>query len=260
MILDVNVLLGRWAFRRLPAEDAVTLREALSRAGIVKALVGSLDAVLYRDPAEGNERLYRAIRSARDFFTPAATLDPTYAGWTRELERARSEGCVAVRTYPAYQGWRLEETRVAEFFKACAEQRLPVVLTAAMEDARQRHGLDRPEDWRGAELRNLIERERDLRVLVANARADRIRTIALSLSDADRRRVGFDVSAVWGPFVDDLAACAREIGAGRFVFGSHAALKTPESAVWRVRHADLTDDEKTGIFREHARDLIPGFG
>ncbi len=257
MIIDCSVLVGAWAFRKLPYGDARSLREALVRAGIRHAVAGSLDAVLYRNPQEGNEALYRALEGMRDFYTPAVTVDPTYAAWEKDLDAGLKEGCPAVRAYPQYQGWRLVEDRGAALFTACAEQDLPVILTVEIEDPRQRHPLDRPEDWIGGEVRKVVENVPGLRIIVANARADRIREVSLTLGDADRKRVWYDTSAVWGPFMDDLKACCREVGAAQFLFGSHAALKTPEAAVKRVELTDLSEAEKAGIRWENASKAIP---
>jgi len=256
MIMDCNVLIGSWAYRRLPYGNAGSLLDALKRVGIGRAVAGSLDAVLYRNPAEGNETLFRAIERLRDFYTPAVTIDPTTFSWEQDLDTGLKAGCAVVRTYPQYQNWRLEDARACEFFAACVEENLPVLLTVEMEDPRQRHPMDRPAGWMGGELRNLIEAVPGLEVIVANARVDRVREVSLTLGEADRNRVWYDTSAIWGPHVDDLSACCREIGVSRFLFGSHAALKTPETAVTRVKLANLSGEERKRIFSENILNVM----
>ena len=256
MIIDCNVLIGNWAFRRLPNVDFMSVREILSNAGIARAIAGSLDAVLFRNVQDGNEILYENVAEHRDFFVPAATIDPTYARWEKDYKQAIQERVVAIRIYPEYNNWNILDERAVELYEACIEDNLILILTTEMEDVRQRHYIDKPNDWKGGEVRQLIEKTNKLRILVVNARAERIREIALTLSNEKRKQVFFDVSALWGPFVDDIALCVTQIGIDRFVFGSHAALKTPETAVTKLRLSKIPERDKIQIYSENIKQLI----
>ena len=56
-VVDTNVSLFRWPFRRLPWDEPSRLLDKLRRLGIVEAWVGSHEALLQRDITEVNQRL-----------------------------------------------------------------------------------------------------------------------------------------------------------------------------------------------------------
>ncbi len=257
MIIDANVLLGNWPFRRLPHTDAAEIKKILKKSGITKAVVGSVDAVLFRNVQDGNEALYQAIFKHRDFFIPAATVNPSYAGWEKDYQRAIKEKVAATRLYPEYQGWSLLDPSSFELFKVCSRDNLPVILTTEIEDVRQRHPLDKPVDWAAWQVRQILEKIEGLRILIVNARADRIREVSLTLDEARRKRVFFDTSGLWGPFADEISLCIQQVGISQFVFGTHAALKTPEAGLTKLRLSEIPETEKRKIFEENIRTLMP---
>lgn len=257
MIIDSNVLVGNWPFRKLPYTDASQVRQVLVTSGINHALAGSLDAILFRNVQDGNEILYKALAQHRDFFTPAATINPSYARWEKDYEQALQEKCAAIRIWPEYQGWSLLESCSLELCRACKEDRLPIILTAEIEDSRQRHFLDKPADSNSRDVRQLIEEMEGLRVLIVNARAEKVREIALTLPEENRKQIFFDISGLWGAFVDDLDLCIEQVGISQFVFGSHAALKTPETAITKLNLSRIKKEDKKKICSLNIKQLMP---
>jgi len=257
MIIDANVLIGNWAFRKLPYTDTGRVRQILEANGINQAVAGSLDAILFRNVQDGNEILYRAISQHRDFFTPAAAINPSYAGWEKDYEQALQEKCAAIRVWPEYQAWSLLDSCSLELCRACEEDNLPLVLSAEIEDARQRHALDKPADSNSGQVRQLIEKMEVLKILIVNARAEKVREIALTLSEENRNRIFFDISGLWGAFVHDLDLCLEQVGVSQFVFGSHAALKTPETAITKLNLSRIKEQDKKQICALNIRHLMP---
>jgi len=257
LIIDGNVLIGNWPFRKLPYVEAGQVRKILSASGIDRALAASLDAILFRNAQDGNEILYNDLARHRDFFTPVATINPSYVRWEKDYEQALQEKCAAIRIYPEYQGWRLLDSCACELYLACQEDNLPLILTAEIEDVRQRHPLDKPADWTSAEVKKLIEEFEILKVLAVNARAEKLKEMALCLSEENRKRLFFDISGVWGAFVDDLDLCLKQFGVSQFVFGSHAALKTPETAVTKLGLSKVKEQDKRQIIELNIRQLMP---
>ncbi len=257
MIIDSNVLIGNWPFRKLPYTDASQVRQVLAASGINHAVAVSTDAIFFRNVQDGNETLYKALAQHRDFFTPAATINPSYARWEKDYEQALQEKCAAIRIWPEYQGWGLLDSCGLELCSACKEDRLPIILTTEVEDSRQRHPLDKPEDWKGGDLKRLIEETAGLKVLVVNARAEKVKELGLALPEEDRKRIFFDISGLWGAFVDDLDLCIEQVGISQFVFGSHAALKTPEAAITKLNLSKIKELDKRKICALNIRQLMP---
>src|ERR1051326_1305058 len=56
-IIDTNISLSRWPFRRLPLDDTKKLVAKLKGSGVTQAWAGSFDALLHKNIASVNESL-----------------------------------------------------------------------------------------------------------------------------------------------------------------------------------------------------------
>ena len=57
MIVDTNVNLSRWPFRRLPGDETSDLVARLRKRNVAQAWAGSFDGILYKDIGGVNARL-----------------------------------------------------------------------------------------------------------------------------------------------------------------------------------------------------------
>ena len=57
MLIDSNVSLGRWPFRRVSGDDTQTLVKKLQQAGVSLACAGSFEGLFQRDISDVNQRL-----------------------------------------------------------------------------------------------------------------------------------------------------------------------------------------------------------
>ena len=154
-VVDTNVSLFQWPFRRLPLDDVDVLVTRLQSLGIAQAWAGSFEGVLHRDVAAVNLRLTDACSRYPELI-PIGTLNPALPDWGEDLRRCVEEhGMPGVRLHPNYHGYKLNDSRFARLLERATEAGRFVQIAAAMEDVRTQHELVRVND---ADLTPLPER------------------------------------------------------------------------------------------------------
>ena len=235
--VDHNAMVGPYPFRRLPDPTPERLVADLERLGIARAWVGHVPSIYYRDVAAGNDELLRWLEPHRPRLLPVPAVNPAYPGWERELERARAEGCPAVRTYPAHYGFDAAGPAMRDLAAWCADLDLQLILTVRVEDGRQRHRLDSAADLLGADLRAAVRADPGVRVLVTNADRGLVEEVHFGATPREAERLHWDIAWLWGPPDDQLAALHDTVGRDRFVFGTHFPFRLPQAALARLRLA-----------------------
>src|SRR5690606_26285458 len=142
-MIDVNVTLGHYPFRKLPIDgsDPAVIKDLLQRCGITRACAGSLNAIFYGDPDQGNDEVLPGL--AKDpFYLPVGVINPSLHSWRGSLARCVEQyGCRMVRLYPSYHGYRLTDPVVEDFLAAAADANLLVAIVQRLEDERMHHPL-----------------------------------------------------------------------------------------------------------------------
>lgn len=240
MIVDTNVFIGPYPFRHLPHPEPEVLVRVIEREGVQRAWVGHLPSAFYRDPYAGNDILYAALEPHAEVLRPVPAIHPGWPGWERYLREALRRGAVAIRAYPPQWSMGPHDPAMLDLARACAAQRTPLVLTTRFEDPRQRHWLDSAGDLSGAAIRAIVRADERVRVLVTSAGRGLVEEVHWGLTPAERSRVWWDISWMWGPPGDDLAHLLRTVGSDRFVYGSGWPLRLAQSP--RANLALLPDD------------------
>ena len=228
--VDVNVLVGPYPFRQVPHPDPDTLVRVMDREGVANAWVGHLPSVFYRDPAPGNKELFDLLRPLADRLLAVPAVRPDWPDWCDQLAAAADQGAVAVRAYPPQWGLGPDDPRMVELAGACADRQLPLVLTVKFEDVRQRHPMDGVGELQPAAVRALARAGTNAQILVTAAGRDFIEEVHWGLTSAERARVWWDISWIWGPPEDDLAHLLKTVGADRFAYGTMWPLRLTQVA------------------------------
>jgi predicted TIM-barrel fold metal-dependent hydrolase len=254
MRIDVNAFLGSYPYRRVPGTSARSVLAAMDRVGIDEAWVGHLPGIFWRDPHDGNGWLLETC-AAGPRLRPVPAVQPEMAGWEAVLGRAREAGAPAVRADPTFYGIAPAGPAMRALAAACGSAGLPLVLAVRLEDGRQRHPHDTAPELPAAAVRALVRSSPAVRLLVTHADRPFIEEVHFGSTEAEARRIWWDISWIWGPPEDHLEILLGTIGIDRFVFGTGQPLRIPENGVAKLDLLDLAPAERLAIESENAARL-----
>ncbi|QDT90043.1 amidohydrolase family protein [Gimesia algae] len=234
-IIDTNVSLFQWPFRRVPLDGTQTLVKKLQALGIEQAWAGSYEGILHRDITSVNQRL---TDECRDFpqLTPIGTINPSLPGWEHDLQQCIQKHQIpGIRLHPNYHGYTLTDPRLLALLKQATTAGLFVQLAASLEDIRTQHQSLQVPDVDLTPLPDLAAKVPGLRLQLLNtkARPDLIN----KLSQAPG--IFFDTARVES--TDGVPSFVERLPAGRVLFGSHAPFLIPEAALVRVYESSILD-------------------
>ena len=110
-IIDCNVHLFDWPFRKLKYARTEALAAKLRKHRITKAWAGNFEAVLHTQFDAANRRLAEECRSKGDgMFVPIGSVDPGGPDWEEDLRRCQEDHKMpGIRLHPSYHGYKLDD-------------------------------------------------------------------------------------------------------------------------------------------------------
>lgn len=252
MIIDSNVNLSRWPFRRLPGDDTASLVQHLRSRDVSQAWASSYDALLHEDIGSVNARLAADCRSAPEFLIPFGTVNVRLPDWREDLRRCAEElEMPGIRLFPGYQGYELRNPAIPELFGDAAGRGLLVQIVVKMEDERTQNPAAQvpPLDLRL--LPDLVASADGLRLQILNYRPTGDFSEAARLARAGD--VYFDTGMVES--ANGLRKLLDVVPLERVLFGSHSPFFYFESNRLKIRESNLTDEEAAAVLHGNARKL-----
>jgi predicted TIM-barrel fold metal-dependent hydrolase len=248
-IIDTNVYLSRWPFRRLAGDEPQELTGRLRRSDVVQAWVGSFDALLHRDLGAVNARLVTECRRyAAELLLPFGCVNPKLPDWREELRRCHEDHRMhGIRLHPDYHGYALDDPEVRELVALATRRRLIVQVVAQMEDERTVHPMVRAVPADLSLLAALARATPGTRILLSNHR----QLAQTPWRDLAGAGVFADFSMIEG--VHGLERLCAALGADRVVFGSYFPYYYFEAAVLKVKESGL---DPQSILEGNARRLL----
>ena len=250
-IIDTNISLFRWPFRRLPLDDPDALVKKLRSLGIAQGWAGSFEAILHRDIAGVNQRLADACRNRVELIA-VGSINPELPDWENDFRQCTEEHDMpGIRLHPNYHGYTLDDPRFRRIVELATTAGRFIQIAAAMEDTRTQHALVQVPDVDFAPLVKLLKVMPGARVQILN---QNLRP-PLLLQLAETPGVYFDTSRVDG--TDGVPQLVLNVLPGRVLFGSHAPFLIPEAALIRVHESGVLDEASLrALLSENARQLF----
>ncbi|MBS0209661.1 MAG: amidohydrolase family protein [Planctomycetes bacterium] len=253
-IIDTNVYLGSWPFRRLYGSRLDELLEKLRASGTVQAWAGSYDGLWQRDLADVNEQLAKTCAGVADkLLVPFGAVNPTLPNWQDDVRRCHElHKMPGIRLNPNYHGYKLDAPEFAELLAEAERRGLIVQIALSMEDERTQPALARAPHVDATGLGKLLAATPKLRVVILNGfRAMRIEQ-ASKLATAGQ--VWFDIAMLES--VEGVSKLIAAVGLDRIVFGSHFPFFYYESAVLKLQESALAHEAWAAVAEKNARALL----
>lgn len=253
--VDVNVHLSRWPFRRLPLDETPALVRKLRELGVASAWCGSFDALLHRDVAAVNARLFQTCSdpTAAGMLVPFGTVNPMLPDWEEDLRRChevfRMRGA---RLYPNYHGYKLDAPPFARLMQLATDRNLIVQIAATMEDERVHHPLVRVAPVDLAPLPDVLKAVPTARVMLLNALRGPHGGALSVLGKAEQ--VSFDIATLEN--VGGVAELIEQVSADRVLYGSHAPFFYPDAAALKLKESALGDDVARKVISGNANRML----
>jgi len=261
-IIDSNVHLFEWPFRKLKFDRAEALIAKLRRHRITQAWAGSFEAVFHKQLDAANRRLAEECRtSGAGLLLPIGTVNPAWPDWEEDLRRCHEQhGIRGLRLYPTYHGYTLDHPEFTRLLGETAKRGMLVQVALRLEDERVHHpAIDIP-PVNAAPLLDALKKVPSARVQLINSAGPLLgNNVSALVRDT---RVAFDIAATEGNGgVGRLIAGTNPsyrgaIPADRLLFGSHAPFFPCESALMKLFESPLSLEQLEQLMRANARRLI----
>lgn len=252
-MIDCNVYLSQWPFRRLPLDKTQLLVEHLQSVGVDQAWCGSFDALLHTDQGAVNHRLAEECsRFGKQILVPFGVVNPLLPDWREELRRCHEvHHMPGIRVHPNYHRYGLDHAEFAQLLDEATRRKMIVQIPLTMEDERTQHPLLRVPHVDPAPLIDLVSRVRDCRVVLINA--FRAMKPAMTEKLSMTARVWFDIAMLEG--VAGVENLLKRIGPEKILLGSYAPFFYWESCDLKLREAELAEPHRRAIRRDNALGL-----
>jgi predicted TIM-barrel fold metal-dependent hydrolase len=261
-IIDSNVHLFEWPFRKLKYDRTEALIAKLRRHRITQAWAGSFEAVLHKQLDASNQRLVEECRKRGEgALVPIGTINPGWPDWEEDLRRCHEQyGIHGLRLYPAYHGYAPDHPEFARMLAEAAKRGMLVQIVMRLEDERVHHpAIDVPL-VNPSQLLDVLKKVPSAKVQLINSAGPLLeRSVQGLVRDT---QVAFDIAATEGNggvgrLIEGTNPSYRgAIPVDRLLFGSHAPFFPCESALMKLFESPLTLDQLEKIMRANARRLI----
>jgi predicted TIM-barrel fold metal-dependent hydrolase len=264
-IIDTNVHLFDWPFRRLKYAQTPALIAKLKKHRITQAWAGTFEALLHKNLDAANARLVEECRRhGEGFFIPMGSVNPVWPDWEEDLRRCHEVHHMSgIRLYPNFHNYRLDRPEFARLLELATVRGLLVQIVIEMEDERVHHPIVTLPPVDAAPLAAVLKQLPQSKVQLLNG------VTALQRGGsalAQETSIVFDIANLEGTgavgrLIEGKHWSIRtQVPAARLLFGSHAPFFPCEAALLRLFESPLEKDQLLPIMRDNAQKLLANAG
>ncbi|MEJ5340744.1 MAG: amidohydrolase family protein [Thermogutta sp.] len=254
-IVDTNVYLFRWPFRRVSDDSTEKLVARLRRYGVVEAWAASLEGVFHADMRGVNQRLVKECARWSDLLRPCGTIHPGLPDWEEDFRHCVDDcGMKVLRLFPNYHGYPLDSPVVEALLLMAAKRGVLIQIVVEMEDSRTQPYLFRVPPVDLAPLERLLKRIPDVTIMLLNAHRTCSPTQLRRWMESGR--VFVDLNMLEG--VGGIERLVETVPVERVCFGSFVPLFYFAAAWLKMRESRLAPEVQQTIASGNARHLLEG--
>jgi uncharacterized protein len=264
-IIDTNVNLFQWPFRKLKYADTAALVAKLKKHRVVEAWAGSFDALLHKDMAGVNERLAAECRAKGEgLLRPFGSVNLAWADWEDDLRRCHEVlKMPGVRIFPGYQPFNLSHPDLKRLLAMIRERGLVLQIVFQMEDPRVHHPIVTLPNIPAQPLVDVLKETPGTKVqllhFTGNIQGTDLHALMAQTSatiDISRWEGNGAVGRMIGAAPNNTNTAAR-VPLERVLFGSHAPYFPLETAILKLVESPLDAAQIHAIMQGNARRLLP---
>ncbi len=261
-IVDCNVHLFDWPFRKLKYARTEPLIAKLRKHRITRAWAGSFEAVLHKQLDAVNRRLAEECRTrGGGALAPFGSVNPVWPDWEEDLRRCHEQYQMpGLRLYPAYHGYTLDHPQFMRLLDVAATRGLVIQIAMRMEDERVHHAATDVPEVSASPLPDALMKVPNAKVVLINSAGPLLGSSVTAL--VRDTQVSFDIAATEGNggvgrLINGTNPSYRgAIPVERLVFGSHAPFFPCESALMKLFESPLNLEQLQRVMSANARRLI----
>jgi len=262
-IVDTNVNLLEWPFRRLKHGDTRALVAKLRRHAIKQAWAGSYEALLHKNLEGVNARLAEeCARHGEGLLVPFGSVNLAWPDWEEDLRRCHEvHRMPGIRLFLGYQPFDFAHPDFPRLLRQVADRNLVLQICLQMEDERIVHPSMIVPPLNTAGVLSLLRGE-------PRARVQFLHWGDFFRSANQLARLIAETSAVWDISNLEGNGAVGRIFAGnhwylratmpidRLLFGSHAPYFPVEGAVLKLFESPLDQAQLDALMETNARRLL----
>lgn len=261
-IIDTNINLFDWPFRRLKYSETDSLVAKLHKHGVRQAWAGSFESLFHKDIQGVNARLAEACKTqGENFLLPFGTVNLAWPDWEEDLRVCDEVHHMrGIRIYPSYQTFNLDHPDFPRLVHLAARRRMILQIVGDMDDSRNHHPIVLA---RGVNMEPLVEiakKEPNARMQLVywNHRVNNKlleRMIRETNICFDTSRI--ETSGGIGRMIDGnpWSGAALPVPVERLLFGSHAPYFPIEANLLKLFESPLEVDQARAIMERNAQTL-----